>query len=277
MEKIIRILEMGVISLSTLGTKGTMFAVWASGSVRIYMSRFSWLVFNNINESTQIWPNRVNRPKHRSYSTLSSIASQGKTLKQSLLRNEEGSGGGSEATALSSYAINPWFLTGLSDGEGSFGVSIINSPASRVSFSVKPVFSIGLHTKDGAVLEQIKSLWGVGKIYYGHGPQTIQYRVESIKELQTVIKHFDKFPLITQKLADYLLFKEVVSRMERKEHLTQEGLEKIVGIKAAINRGLSDKLKVAFPDIIPVARPLVELALAGFVEGDGTLCVAYNT
>jgi hypothetical protein len=46
----------------------------------------------------------------------------------------------------------------------------------------------------------------VGKIYYGHGPQTIQYRVESIKELQTVIKHFDKFPLITQKLADYLLF-----------------------------------------------------------------------
>ena len=106
MEKIIRILEMGVISLSTLGTKGAMFAVWASGSVRIYMSRFSWLVFNNINESTQIWPNRVNKPKHRSYSTLSSIASQGKTLKQSLLRNEEGSGGGSDATALSSYAIN---------------------------------------------------------------------------------------------------------------------------------------------------------------------------
>jgi hypothetical protein len=122
-----------MISLSTLGTKGAMFAVWVK-DVRIYMSRFSWLVFNSvnllglllvvslrgcfitpffdlvinkINESPQIWYNRVNRPKHRSYSTLSSIASQGKTLKQSLLCNEEGPGRGSDATALSSYAINP--------------------------------------------------------------------------------------------------------------------------------------------------------------------------
>ena len=49
----------------------------------------------------------VNRPKLGSYSTLSSIASLGKTLKQSLLRNEEGPGEGSDATALSSYDINP--------------------------------------------------------------------------------------------------------------------------------------------------------------------------
>jgi len=134
MEKLIRIFEMGVISLSTLGTKGVMFAVWVSGSVRIYMCRFSWLVFNSvnllgillvvlltgyfitpffglvinkINEFTQIRPNKVNRPKHRSYSTLNSIASQDKTLKQSLLCNEEGPGGGSDATAFSSYTINP--------------------------------------------------------------------------------------------------------------------------------------------------------------------------
>jgi len=290
MEKIIKVLEMGVISLSTLGTKGAMFAVWTSGSVQIYMSRFSWLVFNNINESTQIEVLENN----------TSETSENWDLKYNLAIIQKGLHYLPKGKALIGPTIgqintqrfyttsavqpeiiklDPWFVTGLSDGEGSFGVSIINSPASRVGFSVKPVFSIGLHTKDAAVLEQIKSLWGVGKIYYGHGPQTIQYRVESIKELQTVIKHFDKFPLITQKLADYLLFKEVVSIIERKEHLTQEGLEKIVGIKAAINRGLSDKLKVAFPDIIPVAKPLVELApinaywLAGFVSGEGSFGV----
>ena len=40
-------------------------------------------------------------------------------------------------------------------------------------------------------------------------------------------------------------------------HLTPEGLQKIVNIKASINLGLSEKLRAAFPDTIPVARYLV--------------------
>jgi len=43
-----------------------------------------------------------------------------------------------------------------------------------------------------------------------------------------------------------------------KEHLTMEGLRKIVSIKATMNRGLSEELKAAFPKIIPIARPLVK-------------------
>lgn len=42
-----------------------------------------------------------------------------------------------------------------------------------------------------------------------------------------------------------------------KEHLTMEGLHKIVSIKASINRGLNDELKVAFPNTIPTLKPLV--------------------
>ena len=45
--------------------------------------------------------------------------------------------------------------------------------------------------------------------------------------------------------------------MNRKEHLTNEGLQKIVNIRATINLGLSDELKKAFPNTIPVPRPLV--------------------
>lgn len=45
--------------------------------------------------------------------------------------------------------------------------------------------------------------------------------------------------------------------MLTKEHLTQEGLMKIVALKTKINLGLSDKLKAAFPDVVPVKRPLV--------------------
>jgi len=47
--------------------------------------------------------------------------------------------------------------------------------------------------------------------------------------------------------------------MNKKEHLTEEGLCKIVSIRAALNRGLSEELKIAFPGIIPVERPVVKI------------------
>lgn len=97
---------------------------------------------------------------------------------------------------------------------------------------------------------------GIGNITK-QGKDSIQFRVSSLKDLLVVIDHFDKYPLITQKRADYLLFKQVFDLVLRKEHLTLEGLHIIVAIRAVINLGLSDDLKEAFPDIVPVSRPLV--------------------
>jgi hypothetical protein len=110
------------------------------------------------------------------------------------------------------------------------------------------------------------------------------YKVTSVKDLVSVIKHFDKYPLVTFKLADYLLFKEVVGMIQLKEHLTMDGLEKIVAIKASINKGLSDELKAAFPHVIPVKRPIVTPGvkkkfffdpewLAGFTSAEGCFLV----
>jgi hypothetical protein len=45
--------------------------------------------------------------------------------------------------------------------------------------------------------------------------------------------------------------------MKVKRHLTLEGIQEIMAIKASINRGFSDQLKAAFPKINPVTRPLV--------------------
>jgi hypothetical protein len=45
--------------------------------------------------------------------------------------------------------------------------------------------------------------------------------------------------------------------MSRKEHLTPEGLLKIVNIKASMNKGLSEKLQDVFPNVVPVLRPII--------------------
>jgi len=126
-------------------------------------------------------------------------------------------------------------------------------------------------------LQKIHSYFKAGKIKNDKKNNAIVYYVNSFQDLQNVIiPHFDKYPLITQKYADFLLFKQVVNLMNDKAHLTSEGLAKILALKASMNNGLSGKLKEFFPHIVPVPRPLVENQeildpnwLAGFTTGDG--------
>jgi len=124
-----------------------------------------------------------------------------------------------------SNGLHPYFLTGFTDGEGCFHISIYKDSRAITGWHVKPVFKITLHQKDRALLELIRASLGVGQISK-HGNDSIQLRVSSVKDLQVIIDHFDKYPLVTQKLADYLLFKRVFELIKRKEHLTHEGLRR---------------------------------------------------
>lgn len=45
-----------------------------------------------------------------------------------------------------------------------------------------------------------------------------------------------------------------------KTHLNSTGLQKIVNLRASSNRGLTDTLKAALPNTIPVYRPLIAKA-----------------
>jgi len=86
--------------------------------------------------------------------------------------------------------MNSWFLTGFSDAEASFFILIEHNTKYKTNWRVKAVFSIGLHKKDKVLLEQIKTYFDGGSIYTKHGPQTIQYRVESVKDLEVRHKSF---------------------------------------------------------------------------------------
>lgn len=90
--------------------------------------------------------------------------------------------------------LDPNFLTGFADAESSFVLSITKSDNVKSGWVIKPRFQISLHKKDFFILEAIKNYLGVGEIYT-QGTASIQYRVFSIKDLQVVIDHFDKYPL----------------------------------------------------------------------------------
>jgi len=143
------------------------------------------------------------------------------------------------------------------DAEGSFGANFRRSTTSSLGMRFQPVIAIQLHKKDLGLLRDIKTYFGeIGFLTIGE--KFASYRVQKLKEIyEVIIPHFDKYPLITQKQADYLLFREIVVKMIEKSHLSKEGLQAIVNLKASLNLGLSDDIKVTFPDTSPVPRPVV--------------------
>ena len=175
--------------------------------------------------------------------------------------------------------LDPWFVTGFTDGEGSFMLSIIKDSKYKLGWRVACIFAISLSKVDLYLLNNIQKFFGVGNIIrMGKDMESIQYRVESLKDLSIIINHFDKYLLKTKKYADYALFKLAYDLIINKSHLTQEGLLKLVSLKANLNNGLSETLSVAFPNSTPVLRPEVEIAgyqdinpfwLTGFVNGEG--------
>jgi hypothetical protein len=48
--------------------------------------------------------------------------------------------------------------------------------------------------------------------------------------------------------------------INQKKHLTLDGVQEIVNIKAVHNKGLSDSLKLAFPKTSSVTRPVFTLS-----------------
>ena len=178
--------------------------------------------------------------------------------------------------------LNPYFVTGFCDGEATFTVSVMKDRKSNTGWYVLTRFSICLHKKDLNLLKQLQSHFGgVGSIFIKETEEAVYFTVAAAGDLTNkIIPFLSKFPLITQKQADFLLFSQIIDLINKKEHLTMEGLQKVINIKASMNKGISEDLKEAFPNTKPVARPLVEFKgipdpnwLVGFVSGEGCFYV----
>jgi len=180
------------------------------------------------------------------------------------------------STLIQKPKLNLWFITGFADAESSFVILIQPNDKYKTKWRVKPIFSITLHQKDTAILEEIKKILGVGKVNIKKGLKVV-YRVESFKEIEIIINHFENFPLVTAKLSDFLIFKECFEIIKQGEHLIENGLLKIISLKTNLNLGLPQNLIEAFPKIVPIAKPDYIFKgipdpfwVSGFTSGDGS-------
>ena len=142
----------------------------------------------------------------------------------------------------------------------------------KSGWNIVPVFTINLSGRDTTLLKRILSYFGVGKITICKKDGFVYFTVNSVKDLiNVIIPHFDKYPLLTKKQADYEIFKHIVRIMYNKQHLSTEGLNKVISLKASLNKGLTPLLTKNFPNVNPEERPVIKSFLkdpswvAGFV------------
>lgn len=178
---------------------------------------------------------------------------------------------------MNNNKLDPNWVTGFTDAEGCFMINFTKRETNKMGWQIQPCFQIKLHSRDKKLLMKIKYFFNeIGSISFSND-NGVMYRVKKLDDIiNIIIPHFNKYSLITQKYGDFIIFKNIVELMNRGEHLNKEGLIKIINLKASLNKGLSNILKINFPNLIKIERSKVNFPtninynwIAGFISGDG--------
>ena len=135
-----------------------------------------------------------------------------------------------------------FWISGFTDGEGCFTVSLIRNTTTTSGKQIFPEFVITQSAKSLKVLKEIHTFFGCGSIvlnkrYDNHHEHLYRFCVRSVKELhENIIPFFEEFPLKTSKYDDFLIFKKIITLMVDKKHLSPKGFTQVVKLAGTMNR-----------------------------------------
>ena len=126
-------------------------------------------------------------------------------------------------------SLDPWFVTGLIEGEGCFSVSFTKRNRLRIGIETKPSFSISLNHRDLNLLKQVHAYFNCGGIRYSRSDRTYKFEVRSIGDIvEQIIPHFKKFPLQGNKLSDFIKFVKICKNVRANLHMSKKHLKEII-------------------------------------------------
>lgn len=144
-------------------------------------------------------------------------------------------------------SLNPWYVTGLIEGEGCFCINISKHKTKKTGFDARLMFEVEMIIDDKPLLEKLQKHFKCGHIYvlnyerYGWRPH-VKYAVKSYKDIRDkVIPFFKKYELRGKKKKDFDYFCQAISIFETKDHLKIDGVKKLREIQSKMN--LRRKLK----------------------------------
>lgn len=139
------------------------------------------------------------------------------------------------------------YLAGFADGEGSFNVSLRQRDDHAMGWQVVLTFNVS--QKERHILAYYKRYLGCGRFQVR--PDGIYYYVVSNPRsvFERIIPFFERFRFLSQrKQRNFAIFKQIASAVAQHQHLTSEGLQKIVALRETLNEGRGRKRKYTMSD-----------------------------
>lgn len=177
----------------------------------------------------------------------------------------------------SNNVLNPDFVTGLTDAEGCFSVVVRKNNKAKFNFNVGLRFQIQMLKNEIELLNMVKDFFNCGVLFYGKD-NTVAFTVQDFSSIKNkIIPHFLNYPLRGTKYLDFMSFKEAFDIIDKKEHLSEEGIDKFFFISKNMN-----SYRKNFPfNYSPIHTkednkyyiPLSGHYINGFIAGDGCLSI----
>lgn len=143
--------------------------------------------------------------------------------------------------------LNPWYVSGLVEGEGCFCIGISRHRTKKLGFDARLMFEIEMIIDDKPLLEKLQKTLQCGQIYqlnyerYSWRPH-VKFAVKRFGDIRgQIIPFFKKYQLQGKKKRDFDFFCQAAKIFENKGHLTKRGLSKLRQIQKKMN--LRRKLK----------------------------------
>nr|YP_010555474.1 LAGLIDADG endonuclease [Ramaria rubella]UYR22222.1 LAGLIDADG endonuclease [Ramaria rubella] len=149
----------------------------------------------------------------------------------------------------------PWQITGLTDGDGSFSISLVKTK-SRLLVVPKYVMVAAKSPENHKMLMNMKSFFGdIG--FITTFKDIYLYNVVGLHNGLIIKEHFKNYPLMTYKLVYFNLWSNVLDIIQTGDHLTE--LHKIISIKAAFKKGLNKNLSKEYSNVQPIINQVMLL------------------
>lgn len=173
-----------------------------------------------------------------------------------------------EFTSLrSNQVLHPHWVTGFIDGEGSFIIAILPSTGpnkKKVSLRI----SVTQKSHSTGVLYGLQNFFGCGQVIPS-SKGCMRFVVQKKEDiLLKIIPHFISYPLVTSKELNFKTFKEASIIVANGEHLTTNGLNKIIELKNQMNKNRS--FEELFNHFHSKTIKLNPYWVQAFVDAEGT-------
>jgi hypothetical protein len=134
--------------------------------------------------------------------------------------------------------LDPWFVSGLTEGEGCFCIALALRGKLRTGLEIRPSFSLSLNEKDLELLRDLQAFFGCGWIRESKTDRTYKYEARAVADLlDPIIPHFERHPLRGSKANSFAAFADVCQMIEQGDHLRRDGVRRIIDIAYGMNLG----------------------------------------